>query len=73
MSSHCAVCTAPKIAQLIFELRYLVADGLRSKILRQSCMSSGAEPNKIMDTDNVISPSTTSLSHLTNSVLYSKQ
>ena len=56
------LCIAPKFVQLIFELRYLVADGLRSKILRQSCMNSGAEPNTIMDTENVISPSATSLS-----------
>ena len=58
------MCIAPKFDQLIFELRYLVAVGLRSKILRQSCMQSGAQPNTIMDTENVISPSATSLSHL---------
>ena len=45
------MCIAPKFDQLIFELRYLVAVGLRSKILRQSCMLSGAEPNTIMDTE----------------------
>ena len=40
------LCIAPKFVQLIFELRYLVADGLRSKILRQSCMS-WLEPSQI--------------------------